>query len=94
MCESTLLAPAESTPAATFAATILSGEGRGEVRSRSERHRGAVVLSAAAAFVFFTFAWHGSVSSTWPGALGGGALMGMVVLGSQWFGTRAGRRGE
>ena len=51
----------------------------------SERRRGAAVLSGAAAFVFFTLAWHASAFRSWPAALAGGALMGLVVLGSQWF---------
>jgi hypothetical protein len=62
------------------------------VHQNPERRRAAVILSAAAAFVFFTFAWHGSVTHSWPGALGGGALMGLLVLGSQWFLPRAGSR--
>ena len=49
------------------------------------RRRGAAVLSGAAAFVFFTLVWHASAFRSWPAALGGGALMGLVVLGSQWF---------
>jgi hypothetical protein len=42
-------------------------------------------LSGAAAFVFFALAWHASAFRSWPAALAGGALMGLVVLGSQWF---------
>lgn len=62
------------------------------MHQNSERRRAAVVLSAFAAFVFFTVVWHGSVTRSWAGALGGGALMGLVVLGSQWFLARAGSR--
>lgn len=71
---------------------MLQVEGRAEVHQNSERRRAAVVLSAFAAFVFFTFVWHGSVTRSWPGALGGGVLMGLVVFGSQWFWVRAGSR--
>jgi hypothetical protein len=46
---------------------MLQEEGRAEVHQNSERRRAGVVLSALAAFVFFTFAWHGSVSRSWPG---------------------------
>jgi hypothetical protein len=55
------------------------------VNPGSERRRGAAVLSGAAAFVFFTLAWHASTFRNWPAALAGGALMGLVVLGSQWI---------
>jgi hypothetical protein len=71
---------------------MLQVEGRAEVRQNSERRRTGVVLSALAAFVFFTFAWHGSVSHSWAGALGGGVLMGLLVFGSQWFLMRGGTR--
>ena len=53
----------------------------------SERHRRAAVLSGAAAFVFFAVVWHAWTFRSWPAALAGGALMGLVVLGSQWFMT-------
>jgi hypothetical protein len=55
------------------------------VNPGSERRRAAAVLSGAAAFVFFTLVWHASAFRSWPAALAGGALMGLVVLGSQWF---------
>jgi hypothetical protein len=55
------------------------------VNPGSERRRGAAVLSGVAAFVFFTLVWHDSVFRSWQGALAGGALMGLLLLGSHWF---------
>jgi hypothetical protein len=55
------------------------------VKPGSERRRGAAALSGAAASVFFTLVWHASTFRSWPAALAGGILMGLVVLGSQWF---------
>jgi hypothetical protein len=57
----------------------------GGVNPGSERRRAAAVISGAAAFVFFALVWHASTFRSWPAALAGGALMGLVVLGSQWF---------
>jgi hypothetical protein len=57
----------------------------GGVNPGSERRRRAAVLSGAAAFVFFALVWHASTFRSWPAALAGGALMGLVVLGSQWI---------
>ena len=51
----------------------------------SERRGRAAVLSGAATFVFFALVWHASTFRSWPAALAGGALMGFVVLGSQWI---------
>jgi hypothetical protein len=63
------------------------------VNAGSERRRAAAVISGAAAFVFFTLVWHASAHWSWPVALAGGALMGLLVLGSQSFLMRAaGRR--
>ena len=59
----------------------------------SERCGRAAVLSGAATFVFFALVWHASTFRSWPAALAGGALMGLVVLGSQLFATsRTARR--
>jgi hypothetical protein len=57
----------------------------GDVNPGSERRRRAAVLTGAAAFVFFALVWHAWTFRSWPAALAGGALMGLVVLGSQWF---------
>jgi hypothetical protein len=55
------------------------------VNPGSERRRGAAVVSGAATFAFFALVWHASAHWRWPVALAGGALMGLVVLASQWI---------
>jgi sugar phosphate permease len=63
------------------------------VNAGSERRRAAAAISGAAALVFFALVWHASAHWSWPAALTGAALMGLVVFGSQWFLMRAaGRR--
>jgi hypothetical protein len=54
------------------------------MQSPSARRHRAAIMSAIAAFVFFTLVWHGSVTNRWASALGMGTFMGLVVLGSQW----------
>jgi hypothetical protein len=63
------------------------------VQQPSVVRHGAAVLSAVATFVFFTLVWHGTVADSWASALGLGAWMGLVVLGSLWFARRPGNRG-
>jgi hypothetical protein len=55
------------------------------MRQNPQRRRAGAILSAAAAFVFFTLVWHAGWLRSWPEALAGGALMGLVILGGQWL---------
>jgi hypothetical protein len=62
------------------------------VHGTFSRRHGAAILSAAAACVFFTIVWHGSVAKSWGNAVGLGFMMGLVILGSLWYAKWPGKR--
>jgi hypothetical protein len=60
------------------------------IRMRSaQTHRiQAALLSASAAFVFFTLVWHFAAHLALATAAGFGLMMGLVILASGWYRPR------
>lgn len=58
------------------------------MRSAQTHRLQAAMLSAAAAFVFFTLVWRFAAHQALSTAVGFAALMGLVVLASGWYKPR------
>jgi len=62
------------------------------MRSAQTRQHQAAMVSASAAFFFFTLVWYFAAGQALATAAGLGLLMGLVVLASSWFLPRRRRR--